>query len=426
MTGLAITAGSFLLLILRQPMVLILAFAVMCLHQFVARNSSMEFFLQDFWFTVDRDVLLPIPMFILAGNIMSKGKIAQRLIDIMIELTASIRGGLAVATILACAVFAAISGSSIVTLAAIGSIMYPALLQQGYSKPFSLGLLCSGGTLGILIPPSIPMMLYGIITNTSIVKLFMGGVGPGILMTAMFALYCVMVAPVGPNSTASQKRGFSMSRLLTALRRGGFALFLPVLLLGGIYSGHFSATEAAVVSLVYALTVEGVIYRDLTLKELGAMLGDTIRLFGTLLPLLAIAGSFNTILDYEGLPRMFVEWMAQWITNPVTAGLTLNILLLIAGCFMDVGSAILILSPLLLPLMEMQGYDPVHVGVITTMNLEIGYITPPVGMNLFVAMGVFKESFSTIVRGVWPFVILMLIPLLLTTYIPQIAMIFVR
>ncbi len=420
MTGFLITGGSLALVILRQPMVLMLAFAVVCLHQFVARNSSLEFFIQDLWFTVDRDVLLPIPMFILAGNIMSRGVIAQRLIDIMIELTANVRGGLAVATILACAVFAAISGSSIVTLAAIGSIMYPALLKEGYPKPLSLGLLCSGGTLGILIPPSIPMMLYGIITDTSIVKLFMGGIGPGILMTVCFAVYCVIVAPI------SARGNFSMSRLLTAVRRGGPAMFLPVLLLGGIYTGYFTATEAAVVSLVYALLVEGLVYRDLTAKDFSEMLGETIRLFGTLLPLLAIAGSFNTILDYEGIPKMMVEWLSQWITNPITAGLTLNVILLIAGCFMDVGSAILILSPLLLPLMEAQGYDPVHVGVITTVNLEIGYITPPVGMNLFVAMGVFKESFSTIVRGVMPFVFLMLIPLLMTTYVPQIVTFFIR
>lgn len=419
MTGFLITASSLLLVVLRQPMVLMLAFAVMCVHQFVARNSSVEFFIQDLWFTVDRDVLLPIPMFILAGNIMSRGVIAQRLIDIMIELTANIRGGLAVATILACAVFAAISGSSIVTLAAIGSIMYPALLREGYSKPLALGLLCSGGTLGILIPPSIPMMLYGIITDTSIVKLFMGGIGPGLLMTVFFVVYCVIVAPI-------RARGkFSSRRLLTAMRRGGPAMFLPVLLLGGIYTGYFTATEAAVVSLVYALAVEGLVYRDLTMKDFSAMLGESIRLFGTLLPLLAIAGSFNTILDYEGIPKMLVEWLSQWITNPVSAGITMNIILLIAGCFMDVGSAILILSPLLLPLMEAQGFDPVHVGVITTVNLEIGYITPPVGMNLFVAMSVFKESFATIVRGVWPFVLLMLIPLLITTFVPQIVFMFI-
>lgn len=420
MTGLLITAGSLALVILRQPMVLMLAFAVICIHQFVARNSSLEFFIQDLWFTVDRDVLLPIPMFILAGNIMSRGVIAQRLIDIMIELTANIRGGLAVATILACAVFAAISGSSIVTLAAIGSIMYPALVREGYSKHLALGLLCSGGTLGILIPPSIPMMLYGIITDTSIVKLFMGGIGPGIIMTIFFVVYCVLVAPM------TARGQFSLPRLLTAMRRGGPAMFLPVLLLGGIYTGYFTATEAAVVSLVYALAVEGLVYRDLTLKDFSAMMGESIRLFGTLLPLLAIAGSFNTILDYEGIPKMLVEWLSQWITNPITAGITLNIILLIAGCFMDVGSAILILSPLLLPLMQAQGFDPVHVGVITTVNLEIGYITPPVGINLFVAMSVFKESFATIVRGVWPFVLLMLVPLLITTFVPQVVLFFVR
>ena len=239
-------------------------------------------------------------------------------------------------------------------------------------------------------------------------------------MTGFFAAYCVAVAPV------QARGGFSGQRFMVALRRGGLALMLPVLLLGGIYTGFFTATEAAVVSLVYALLVEGVVYRDLTRRDFDGMLGDTIQLYGMLLPLLAIAGSFNTILDYEGIPRLLVEWMSQWITNPIAAGLTLNIILLLAGCFMDVGSAILILSPLLLPLMVAQGYDPVHVGVVTTMNLEIGYVTPPVGMNLFVAMGVFRESFATIVRGVWPFVLLMIVPLLMTTYIPQIAMFLVR
>ncbi len=419
MTGLLIICGALALVLLRQPMVLVLAFAVLCMHQFVARNSSLEFFIQDLWFTIDSDVLLPIPMFILAGNIMSRGQIAQRLIDIMVALTANLRGGLAVASVLACAVFAAISGSSIVTLAAIGSIMYPALVKEGYSKPFSLGLLCTGGTLGVLIPPSIPMMLYGIITETSIVNLFMGGVGPGILMVATISIYCVIVAPV------PSRGDFSGGRLFTALRRGGLALLLPVILLGGIYSGYFTATEAAVVSLVYALVIEGLVYRDLRLSDVSDMLGETIRLFGTLLPLLALAGSFNTILDYEGVPKMLVEWMSQYIDNPVSAGLTMNIILLIAGCFMDMGSAILILSPLLLPLMETQGFDPVHVGVVTTINLEIGYITPPVGINLFIAMGVFRESFAMIVRGIWPFVLLMMVPLLITTYVPWIVHIFI-
>ena len=420
MTGTAITLGSILLLILRQPVVLVLAVAVAAIHQFVARNSSAEFLIQDFWFTIDRDVLLPIPMFILAGNIMSRGEIAQRLIDIMVELTGGIRGGLAVASVLACAAFAAISGSSIVTLAAIGSIMYPALLKEGYSKQFSLGLLCSAGTLGILIPPSIPMMLYGIITDTSIIKLFMGGIGPGLLLTVVLALYCVKVSPVAARGRFSPK-GF-----LRALGRGGPALLLPIILLGGIYSGHFTTTEAAVVSLIYALVVEGLYYRDLTWPVLLGMICETVKLFGTLLPLLALAGSFNTILDYEGIPKLMVEWLSQWIHSPLTAGLTLNVILLIAGCFMDVGSAILILSPLLLPLMKAQGFDPVHVGVITTMNLEIGYITPPVGLNLFVAMAVFKESFGTIVRGAWPFVVLMIIPLLIVTYYPAIVFLFVK
>ncbi|BBK40984.1 C4-dicarboxylate TRAP transporter large permease protein DctM [Allostella vacuolata] len=420
MTGILIALACLLLVFLRQPVVLVLGVAVAAIHEFVARGSSAEYLVQDLWFTIDRDVLLPIPMFILAGNIMSRGEIARRLIDIMVHLTAGVRGGLAVATILSCAAFAAISGSSIVTLAAIGSIMYPALLKEGYPKAFALGVLCSGGTLGILIPPSIPMMLYGIITETSIIKLFMGGIGPGLLLTLFLGAYCAWQAPV----TAA--RQFSGSGLVRAVGRGGPALLLPVILMGGIYSGHFTTTEAAVVSLVYALAVEGLYYRDIRLADLGGMIGDTIKLFGTLVPLLAIAGSFNVILDYEGIPKLFVAWITQWVTDPISAGIVLNLILLVAGCFMDIGSAILILSPLLLPLMQSQGYDPVHVGIITTMNLEIGYITPPVGLNLFVAMSIFKEGFGTIVRGSLPFVIVMAIPLVIVTYWPAVVFWFVR
>ncbi|CAN5368365.1 C4-dicarboxylate TRAP transporter large permease protein DctM [soil metagenome] len=390
------------LLFLRQPVVLLLAVATAFTHVYFARNSSVEFLIQDIWFTVDREVLLSIPMFMLAGALMTRGSIAQRLIDVMVSFTRPIPGGMGVAAVLGCAVFAAISGSSIVTMLAIGSIMYPALVRSGYDKSFAIGLVCSAGTLGIMIPPSIPMILFGIMTDVSITYLFAGGIGPGLLLVLLFSIYCYL---------ANRRRAtqpWNLAEITTALRRGVFAMLLPVLLLGGIYSGHFTPTEAAALSLVYACLVELVIHRELKAADYGKVVAETVKMLGTLLPLLAIAASLNTILDYEGIAKGWVEYVKGSVTNPVMLMVGINILLLIVGCLMDAGSAILIFSPLLLPLAQAAGYDPVHFGVIMTANLEIGYLTPPVGLNLIVAMAAFRENFGFICRAVLPFLVVML------------------
>lgn len=391
-----------LLLHLRQPVVLILAAATAFTHAYFAKNSSVEYLIQDMWFSVDREVLLAIPMFVLAGALMTRGAIAQRLIDVMIAVTAPIPGGLAVASVLACAVFAAISGSSIVTMLAIGTIMYPGLLKAGYDRSFAIGVICSAGTLGIMIPPSIPMILFGLATETSITHLFIGGVGPGLLLTALFSVYCWIANRARPTQT------LEWPRVAAALRRGIFAMLLPVLLLGGIYSGYFSPTEAAAVSLAYALAVEIFIHRELKAADYRAVLVETVKMLGTLLPLIAIANSLNTILDYEGIARSWVQIVQTSVTSPVTVMIGINILLLIVGCLMDVGSAILIFAPLLAPIARNAGFDPVHFGVIMTANLEIGYLTPPVGLNLIVAMAAFRENFLFICRAVVPFILLMM------------------
>jgi C4-dicarboxylate transporter DctM subunit len=320
----------------------------------------------------------------------------------MIAVTAPVPGGLAVASVLACAVFAAISGSSIVTMLAIGTIMYPGLLKAGYSRSFSIGLICSAGTLGVMVPPSIPMILYGLATETSITQLFIGGVGPGLLLTALFALY---------SCTANRRRKteqMELRRVAKSLKEGIFALFLPVLLMGGIYSGYFSPTESAAVSLVYALIVELLIHRELKLADYGGVLFDTVKMLGTLLPLIAIANSLNTILDYEGIAKSWVQIVQSNVSNPAMVMVGINILLLIVGCLMDVGSATLIFAPLLTPIAKNAGIDPVHFGVIMTANLEIGYLTPPAGLNLIVAMAAFRESFAFICRAVIPFIVIML------------------
>lgn len=408
------------LVLLRQPVVLVLAMIAAYTHAYFATNSGVEFLLQDMWFAVNREILLSIPMFIVAGAIMTRGSIAQRLINVMIELTAPIPGGLGVAAVLGCAVFAAISGSSIVTMLAIGAIMYPAMIGAGYNKMFSLGVIASAGTLGIMIPPSIPMILFGVMTEVSITEMFKAGIGPGLLLTLVFAIYSYAV------NRRMQTRAWSLRGLAKALREGIWAIMLPVLLLGGIYSGYFSPTEAAAVSVLYALLVELLIHRDMKLPDYGKVMVETVQLLGTLLPLLAIAASLNTVLDYEGVAQGWVEFVKTYVTDKVTMMIGINILLLIVGCLMDAGSAIIVFSPLLLPLAQSVGYDPVHFGIIMTANLEIGYLTPPVGLNLIVAMAAFKESFWTICKAVVPFVILMLLWLVAVIAFPELSLYFAR
>lgn len=407
-----------LMLVLRQPILLIIAVATAYIHVFFATNSRVEYLIQDMWFTLDREVLLAIPMFILAGALMARGSIARRLVDVMISLTGSLPGGLAVACTLACAVFAAISGSSLVTLLAIGSIAYPAMTSNGYSRQFAIGLVCAAGTLGIMIPPSIAMILYGIMTETSITALFSAGVMPGLMLVGILAGYSVLANLKLP----TQK--FDLRKTLASIRSGFAALMMPVILLGGIYSGYFSPTEAAAVALAYSVLVELLFYRELTWRNYVDVLVETVLLLGRLLPLVAIAASLNTILDYEGITETWVLAIGNAVDNPVLLMICMNILLLLVGCLMEVSSAMVVLAPILEPIMTNAGYDPVHIGIVMTANLEIGYLTPPVGLNLVVAMVAFREQFTFVVRAVLPFIGLMLIWLMLISFVPSIALFF--
>ena len=409
----------FLLMLLRQPLLLLLAAGTAFVHVVLARGE-VEYMIQDIWSALDREILLSIPMFLLAGAVMTRGTIARRLVRIMVALTAPIPGGLGVATVLSCAVFAAISGSSIVTMLAVGTVMFPALLAAGYPRTFSIGLICAGGTLGIIIPPSIPMILFGIMTETSITRLFIAGALPGLLLAGLLGLYAWW-----------RNRGLGGGRwdgreILRAFRDGLPALALPVLLLGGIYSGHFTPTEAAVAALVYALVVEGLVYREVGVKDFYRMVGETVVTLGTLLPLVAFATSLSVILDYERVPQDLVAWVQTWIDDRTSFLLAANVLLLVAGAFMEVGSAIVILAPLLMPMAKVYGVDPVHFGIIMTVNLEIGYITPPVGLNLFVAMAAFKAGFAEVCRAALPFVVVMLVGLAIVSAVPALSLALTR
>jgi C4-dicarboxylate transporter DctM subunit len=408
-------AALFALVLLRQPLLLILAAGTAFVHVVLA-DSKFDYMIQDVWTALDKEILLAIPMFLLAGAVMTRGSIAKRLIRIMIALTAPIPGGISVATVLSCAIFAAISGSSIVTMLAVGTVMFPALISNGYSRSFSIGLICASGTLGIIIPPSIPMILFGIMTETSITKLFLAGIVPGLLLAFLLAGYSVLV------NRHRDRSNWDKKEILASIRSGIFALALPVLLLGGIYSGYFTPTEAAAAALVYSLIVEGLIHREIGFRDFYEIVGSTASLLGMLLPLVAFATSLSVIMDYERVPQAIVAWVQTFIDSRTTFLIAANAILLLAGCVMDVGSAIVILAPLLMPLALVYGVDPVHFGIVMTVNLEIGYITPPVGLNLFVAIAAFKASFSEVCRSVLPFIGVMLFGLVLITAVPALSL----
>jgi C4-dicarboxylate transporter DctM subunit len=413
--GFLLAALVVLLLVLRQPLLVILLAATAFVH-LVWGRGQLDYIVEDMWVGLDKELILSVPMFVLCGNVMTRGSIAQRLINMLASITRPLPGGMAVACVLSCAVFAAISGSSIVTMLAIGSVMYPAMRQAGYDLKFTLGAITSGGTLGIIIPPSIPMIIYGLVTETSITDLFAAGFGPGILLTVVLSGYAIWF-----NRRMPTQR-FDFVEFRHTCRKGIWALLMPVILLGGIYSGYFTATEAAAVALAYAMFVEIFIHKELRLRDFYAVVLDASKLGGSLFPVLAVALSLNIILIEHRVPQSMVALMQGYIDSPIVFMLMVNILLLIVGCLMTTGEAILVLAPLLMPVAEAYGFNRVLFGVIMILNLEIGYLTPPVGLNLIVAMSAFKQNFGLLCRAALPFIFLMLACLAIVVWQPWIAM----
>lgn len=370
----------------------------------------------------DKPPLLAIPFFVLSGTIMSHGAIAGRLVAVARATFAPLPGGLAVATVAACLFFAAISGSSPVTVITIGGVMYPALIQAGYPERFSIGLVTSAGTLGILIPPSIPMIVYAIFASSeSVIRvedLFLAGIGPGLLIGALLSVMCIFVG---------LKKGERFSRprfgdLFTAVVEGFWSLMLPVLILGGIYTGIFTATEAAAVSVVYALVVEVFIHRELTLDDIPGVVAESTILMGSLLVIFAMAVGLNALLTDLAIPERAAAWITSIDLTPMTFMLLLNGFLLLVGCLMDIISAIMILVPLLAPMATLCGIDPIHLGIVFIVNLELGYLTPPMGLNLFVSSSVFDKSIGHVIRSVMPFAGVLLIAVLTVAYVPTVAL----
>ena len=368
---------------------------------------------------LDSFVLLAVPFFILAGAIMGKGTIAKRLIAFINSLVGWVPGGLAVAGVGACVFFAAISGSGMATIAAIGSIMLPALAEAGYDRRFSLGLLTTAGSLGIVIPPSIPMILYCLVMNTSVAEMFLAGVLPGLLIGGLLAA-ATLVLGSRNNWRVGQRP--SLREIVRTAREGVWAILLPVIVLGGIYAGVFTATEAAAVSVVYAIFIEVFIHRDCRLRDLPDACLDACVLSACILTLLAGALTFNWLLTSQQIPTQLAQFTLRHIHSPWMFLLMVNVLLLVLGCVMDSVSAVLVLAPLFADTLQAYHIDYVHFGIVMILNMEFGMLTPPFGLNLFVAMGISGERMEEVGRAVLPFLLLLLASLFAITYVPDISL----
>jgi C4-dicarboxylate transporter DctM subunit len=369
--------------------------------------------------TSEHYTLLAIPFFLLSGAFMTTGGVAKRLIDFANACVGHIRGGLAISAVLACMLFAALSGSSPATVAAVGSIAIAGMVRSGYPQAFGAGIVCNAGTLGILIPPSIVMVVYAAATEQSVGKLFMAGVVPGLLLgvALMAAIYIVarkMNLPALPRA--------SFREFMRAARKAIWGLLLMVIILGGIYTGMFTPTEAAAVAAVYAGFVALFVYKDMTIRECPKVLLESGKLTIMLMFIIANAMLFAHVLTTEQIPQTITAMVIEAGLQPWQFLMVVNIVLLIAGAFMEPSAIILILAPILFPIAVQLGIDPIHLGIIMVVNMEIGLITPPVGLNLFVTSAVTGMPLTAVVRAAWPWLMLLLSFLLVITYIPAISM----
>ena len=367
--------------------------------------------------TLDSYVLTSVPLYILMSQIMLTGRVGSGLFELGSKWMGHLPGGLGIATIFACAIFAAISGSSVATAVTIGAMAIPEMLKRGYDRKLVVGSVAAGGTLGILIPPSIPMILSGTITDESVGKLFMSGVVPGALLTVLFICYIVFASwdkPREPRSSHAEK--------MKSLRENIWGLFLPVIIIGGIYTGIFTPTEAAAVGTVYALAITFFVYRSVTIQDMPAILRATIKTSCMIFSIMIGAMLFGYILTILQVPQALMRLVTEGDLNRWIVMLGINIMLLILGCVLETVSIILITLPMLYPIIKALGFDPIWFNVVLLINMELALITPPVGMNLFVIKGISEDSsIQDIIAGAAPFAAIMVFEILLLCFVPEIA-----
>lgn len=383
-------------------------------------SLSLNSLAQQMVISCDSFPILAVPLFILAGDLMGAGGVSRRILNVCNVFFGRITGGLAIVTVLVCMFFAAVSGSGPATVAAVGSMVIPTMIELGYKRSFVLALVATAGTIGVIIPPSIPMVLYGVSTGASVTSLFMGGFLPGLLIGGALMLYSYVYCKVKGYKGHSEP--FSGKKAWDAVWEAKWALINPIIILGGIYAGIFTPTEAAAVAALYAFICGAFIHRELDPKGLFKAIATSCCTTGTVMVILACATGFSKVLTVEQIPQLVTNALMQVSDSKVVLLILINIMLLIVGCFMDQTPAILILAPILLPVAVSLGLDPVHFGLIMVANLAIGFITPPLGMALFVAARISNTKLEVVLKGIIPFIFLTIGTLTLITFIPQITM----
>ena len=416
-----------LLAILGTPLfVVILAVAMLGFHY---QGVNLSVIAIEIFRIADTPVLLALPLFTFAGYLLGESRTSQRLVRLTRAFLGWMPGGLAIVAFVACAFFTAFTGASGVTIVALGALLYPALTEAGYRDKFSIGLVTSSGSLGLLLPPSLPLILYGIIAqqmnigaNVAISDLFLAGILPALLMVLMLSFWSLWENRRNPMPLNS----FSAKEAVAALREAVWEIPLPVFVLGGIYGGFFAISEAAAVTAMYVLIVEVFIYKEIKVSQLPSIMRESMVMVGGILLILGVAlASTNFLIDAEVPMRLF-DLIQAYVTDKIVFLIFLNILLLILGAILDIFSALVIMIPIILPVAVNYGIDPVHLGIIFLANMQIGYFTPPVGMNLFIASYRFDKSITELYQAAIPFMIVLLIAVLIITYWPALSLVFLH
>ena len=384
-----------------------------------ASNAHMLISAKEMFNAINKFPLAAIPFFILAGNLMETGGISRRLVEFAKSLVGGVQGGLPMTCVLTCMIFAAVSGSSVATTFAIGAILIPALIKHGYPTTWAAALQATSAELGVIIPPSIPMILFGVSAEVSIGELFIAGFGPGLLISGALMLFVWLYCKWkgwGKND------GDGRLGLFAATRQAAWALLMPVIILGGIYGGIFTPTEASAVAVLYALVVGMLIYREIGVKDLYVTLRKSVVSSAVIMFIIANAGLFAFLLTRPGVPEAIGHWLEEVLKNPAMFLLGVNAALFVIGMFIETSAAIIVLAPILAPVAQRFGIDPVHFGLIMVVNLALGMITPPFGVNLFAACTVARVSLDKIIRHLVPFVGVVLACLMVITYVPALSL----
>ncbi|HEX5132121.1 MAG TPA: TRAP transporter large permease subunit [Candidatus Krumholzibacteria bacterium] len=400
-------------------MPLFAVFGALALYLFHGAEIDISSVAVSMYSIAGSPLLIAIPLFTLAGYLFANSRAPDRLVRLS---RAFFPGGLAVVALVSCAVFTAFTGASGVTIVAMGGLLMPALLADGYSNRFSLGLVTASGSIGLLFPPSLPLIVYGYVAEVEVDKLFLAGILPGILLVSLIAFYSVNRG----RREGVRTQTFSWSEAGAALRNAAWELPLPFIVLGGIYGGAITVMEAAAITALYALVVEVFIYRDIPPGKLPSIIAESSTLVGGILVIIMCSFGFvNYLIDAE-VPMRILEWMQQYVTSKYTFLLILNVFLLVVGCLMDIFSALIVVVPLVAPVAAGFGVDPVHLGIVFLTNLEIGYLTPPVGLNLFISSYRFREPVVKLYTASVPFLLLMLAALVIITYAPALSLFLVN